>query len=41
MKTHPAVTAEHDAWRETVRRFVERERALLYDTAWKLQGWGR
>ena len=25
MKAHPALSEEHEAWRETVRRFVERE----------------
>jgi acyl-CoA dehydrogenase len=25
MKAHPALTEEHEAWRDTVRRFVERE----------------
>ena len=25
MKAHPALTEEHEAWRNTVRRFVERE----------------
>ena len=25
MRAHPALTEEHEAWRETVRRFVERE----------------
>ena len=24
-RTHPALTEEHETWRETVRRFVERE----------------
>ena len=36
MKPHPAFTPEHDAWRETVRRFVEREilpRAAAWDEA--------
>lgn len=36
MKTHPAFTAEHEAWRETVRRFVEREimpQAAAWDEA--------
>jgi acyl-CoA dehydrogenase len=37
MKTHPAVTAEHDAWRETVRRFVERE-ILPQAAAWDEAG---
>ena len=36
MKVHPALTAEHEAWRETVRRFVEREimpQAAAWDEA--------
>ena len=36
MKAHPALTAEHEAWRETVRRFVEREimpQAAAWDEA--------
>jgi acyl-CoA dehydrogenase len=36
MKAHPALTAEHEAWRDTVRRFVEREilpRAAAWDEA--------
>ena len=37
MKTHPAFTAEHEAWRQTVRRFVERE-ILLQAAAWDEAG---
>jgi len=36
MKAHPALTAEHEAWRDTVRRFVEREilpQAAVWDEA--------
>ena len=25
MRAHPALTEEHEAWRDTVRRFVERD----------------
>ena len=37
MKTHPAFTAEHQAWRDTVRRFVERE-ILPQAAAWDEAG---
>jgi acyl-CoA dehydrogenase len=37
MKTHPAFTAEHEAWRDTVRRFVERE-ILPLAAAWDEAG---
>jgi acyl-CoA dehydrogenase len=37
MKAHPALTEEHEAWRETVRRFVSRE-ILPNATAWDEAG---
>ena len=37
MKAHPALTAEHEAWRDTVRRFVERE-ILPHATTWDEAG---
>jgi acyl-CoA dehydrogenase len=37
MKPHPALTEEHEAWRETVRRFVERE-IIPHVTAWDEAG---
>lgn len=37
MKPHPALTEEHEAWRETVRRFVERE-IIPNATAWDEAG---
>ena len=37
MKAHPALTEEHEAWRETVRRFVERE-ILPNAAAWDEAG---
>jgi acyl-CoA dehydrogenase len=36
MKAHPALTEEHEAWRDTVRRFVDREilpKAAAWDEA--------
>ncbi len=36
-KPHPALTEEHEAWRETVRRFVERE-IIPNATAWDEAG---
>lgn len=36
MKAHPALTEEHEAYRDTVRRFVEREiipQAAAWDEA--------
>jgi len=37
MKVHPAVTEEHEAYRETVRRFVERE-IIPYAAQWDEAG---
>jgi acyl-CoA dehydrogenase len=37
MKAHPALTEEHEAWRDTVRRFVERE-IIPHVTAWDEAG---
>lgn len=37
MKAHPAITEEHEAYRDTVRRFVERE-ILPHATAWDEAG---
>ncbi|HET9349982.1 MAG TPA: acyl-CoA dehydrogenase family protein, partial [Burkholderiales bacterium] len=37
MILHPAITEAHEAYRETVRRFVERE-ILPYATAWDEAG---
>ena len=37
MKAHPSLTAEHEAWRDTVRRFVERE-ILPQAAAWDEAG---
>jgi acyl-CoA dehydrogenase len=37
MIRHPAITAEHEAWRDTVRRFVERE-ILPHAAAWDEAG---
>lgn len=34
---HPALTAEHEAFRETVRRFVARE--IMKDLAARQPGW--
>jgi acyl-CoA dehydrogenase len=36
-KAHPALTEEHEAWRETVRRFVERE-IIPHASAWDEAG---
>jgi acyl-CoA dehydrogenase len=37
VRAHPALTEEHEAWRETVRRFVARE-VLPHATAWDEAG---
>ena len=37
MKRHPAFTEEHEAWRDTVRRFVDRE-IIPYVSAWDEAG---
>ena len=37
MKSHPALTEEHEAFRDTVRRFVERE-IMPHATAWDEAG---
>ena len=37
MKAHPALTETHEAWRDTVRRFVERE-ILPQAAAWDEAG---
>lgn len=37
MKAHPALTDEHEAWRATVRRFVERE-IIPHATTWDEAG---
>jgi acyl-CoA dehydrogenase len=37
MRAHPALTGEHEAWRDTVRRFVERE-ILPHAAAWDEAG---
>jgi hypothetical protein len=36
MRAHPALTEEHEAWRATVRRFVERE---ILSRAARQLGW--